>query len=594
MKIFPAIRAVALLLIVAAPLSAAELLVTHGGDSGVGSLRQAILDANANPGEDRIVDVPGILEIRPTAPLPAITDRTSLEIRARIEGSDVPGKPDGLVIAAPTEAHVSVRNFGGSGILLLPHTGSEIYAGASSCERGIEVRGGGQHVVIGYVGFNAAEGLLVASSHGNLLGSYEGCSFDPCVSNVPLGQLYATGNGTGMRVAGDFNDINAVISDSIGTGAILEGTGNRIKGQVNDNSGLGIVARGANDILASIDGNDLELDGEAAIQVSSAVVTSHPDGVHSRFATFVTGKVVGQPHTRYLVDRNVAWPNCSGRVADPGVAVIVETNGSGQVFFSLSWGSWYEPVSTELRLSEIASGATPEVRDTLVITECIALFSAPGGSTDLALEMSGPALIRHGETFVADFAIRNLGSAAEPEATLYIEPHAGLAWYVDGVPATRSSSNGVIVPIDGGGTAHVRGVLRIEEGAELRATILQQDAVASNNFDTIDFGITSGAPSPELRLEMDPPIGVGRGLARRRFRIINEGEAGAGRSDWKFAAETVAAGIFSPYGRCESGIYNTGPVAWCSLDYIASGESVEGVVYVLSPDNPTRRRAVAR
>ncbi len=48
------------LLIAAASLSAATFTVTNTNDSGAGSLRQAILDANANPGLDTIAfDIPG-------------------------------------------------------------------------------------------------------------------------------------------------------------------------------------------------------------------------------------------------------------------------------------------------------------------------------------------------------------------------------------------------------------------------------------------------------------------------------------------------------------------------------------------------------
>jgi hypothetical protein len=56
------------LLLVAAALAllptlttrADDYVVTHTGDSGHGSLRQAILDANGNPGHDLITFSPGV------------------------------------------------------------------------------------------------------------------------------------------------------------------------------------------------------------------------------------------------------------------------------------------------------------------------------------------------------------------------------------------------------------------------------------------------------------------------------------------------------------------------------------------------------
>jgi hypothetical protein len=71
----------------ALPLSAATFEVTNTNDSGPGSLRQAILDANANAGPDTIVfDVPqaacnasGVCEIHPLTNLPEITDQVTID-----------------------------------------------------------------------------------------------------------------------------------------------------------------------------------------------------------------------------------------------------------------------------------------------------------------------------------------------------------------------------------------------------------------------------------------------------------------------------------------------------------------------------------
>ncbi len=47
-------------LLAASSLAAATFTVTNTNDSGAGSLRQAILDANANPGDDTIAfNIPG-------------------------------------------------------------------------------------------------------------------------------------------------------------------------------------------------------------------------------------------------------------------------------------------------------------------------------------------------------------------------------------------------------------------------------------------------------------------------------------------------------------------------------------------------------
>lgn len=74
-------------LVVSLPLSAATFTVTNTNDSGAGSLRQAILDANAAPGADTIVFAigTGIQVITPATLLPMITDPVT------IDGTTQPG-----------------------------------------------------------------------------------------------------------------------------------------------------------------------------------------------------------------------------------------------------------------------------------------------------------------------------------------------------------------------------------------------------------------------------------------------------------------------------------------------------------------------
>src|SRR5512138_241961 len=63
-------------------LRAAEFTVSNTNNAGVGSLRQAMLDANTNPGADRIVfNIPGdgLQSIRLTNALPALTDPVEID-----------------------------------------------------------------------------------------------------------------------------------------------------------------------------------------------------------------------------------------------------------------------------------------------------------------------------------------------------------------------------------------------------------------------------------------------------------------------------------------------------------------------------------
>ena len=87
-------RRVALLFwAITAPLAAATFTVTNTNDSGAGSLRQAILDANANAGLDTIAfNIPGagVHTITPATPLDTITDPVTIDGYTQL-GSSVRG-----------------------------------------------------------------------------------------------------------------------------------------------------------------------------------------------------------------------------------------------------------------------------------------------------------------------------------------------------------------------------------------------------------------------------------------------------------------------------------------------------------------------
>ena len=76
------ITIVAALSVFAAVAQASTFVVTNTNNSGPGSLAQAILDANANPGADSIAfNIPGsgVQTISPTQPLPTITDPVAID-----------------------------------------------------------------------------------------------------------------------------------------------------------------------------------------------------------------------------------------------------------------------------------------------------------------------------------------------------------------------------------------------------------------------------------------------------------------------------------------------------------------------------------
>ena len=72
----------ALLLLLTAPVEGATLTVINTNDSGVGSLRQAIIDANTASGADLInFNIPGsgVRTINLMSPLPSITEALTID-----------------------------------------------------------------------------------------------------------------------------------------------------------------------------------------------------------------------------------------------------------------------------------------------------------------------------------------------------------------------------------------------------------------------------------------------------------------------------------------------------------------------------------
>ena len=102
-------------LVVASSLSAATFTVTNTSDSGAGSLRQAITDANANPGADTIafnITGAGVQTIALSSSLPVASVTGGLTV----DGTTQPGYAGTPLIAlACANTNVSAFNFTAAG-----------------------------------------------------------------------------------------------------------------------------------------------------------------------------------------------------------------------------------------------------------------------------------------------------------------------------------------------------------------------------------------------------------------------------------------------------------------------------------------------
>jgi len=192
------------LFLACAAAGAATFTVTNTNDSGAGSLRQAILDANANTGLDTIafaISGPGVHTIAPATPLPAITDPVI------VDGYSQPG-------AAPNTDPIG---FNGtllielSGVDAGQTNGLDIFGGGSTVRGLVINRFAGQSSAAG----NAIRALTLGGNHieGNFLGT-------------DAGGTGAAGNGDdAISLEAGSND-NVVGGTTPGARNVISGNGN--------------------------------------------------------------------------------------------------------------------------------------------------------------------------------------------------------------------------------------------------------------------------------------------------------------------------------------------------------------------------------
>jgi hypothetical protein len=251
--------------------SAAEFVVTSTSDSGPGSLRQAILDANNAPGTDTITFTlapvsAGTASITVSSALPEITEALLMYGNYTTEGLSVflveivaNGLPGGQAIMTVGGGGSSLRNLGLgsstagiSGIVLQGtggHTLEKITTGvftsnqvSSSMLYGIDVSSD-ENSIIGCRVCEAKNGagIRITGSRNVLKGSFLGLRQRFPFHGMNQKGIYIVG-GSGNVIGGDPSsaDSNQIGSNLTGGIHIQGGTGNRILGNlVTRFSGLG-------------------------------------------------------------------------------------------------------------------------------------------------------------------------------------------------------------------------------------------------------------------------------------------------------------------------------------------------------------------
>ena len=244
---FLRLRAIpALLSLAAAHAAAATFTVLNTNDSGAGSLRQAILDANGNPGPDAIdfaIPGSGVHTISPTSALPVITEPVT------IDGYTQTG--------ASPNTDVNDDN----AVLLIEVDGTN-----AGNVKGFVLDGGGSLIRGLVINRFASTGIEVHSDLNLVQGNFVGT--DPAgTAALPNGSgvlVLFGGSGNGNRIGGTTPQARNLISGNTGAGVGVAFSGNHVEGNFIGVDATGAAALGNGDRGVSVNGSANVVGGATA------------------------------------------------------------------------------------------------------------------------------------------------------------------------------------------------------------------------------------------------------------------------------------------------------------------------------------------
>jgi hypothetical protein len=329
---------------------APRLSVTNTNDSGPGSLRQAILDANTYPCSDTITfDIPGPAPhvIKPLSNLPVVSDPV------RIDGTTQPGYAGRPVIelngalSGDKGLEIQTSNSVVAGLALTLFDTALALSGSQASGNWVY----GNHIGLDPTGTNIAANTIGigfgGGMHHNLIGTDGDGVNDVAERNLISGNTYGfvcydsysnrvAGNYIGTDVSGTLargNSFAGFYIDDSATGNII-GTDssndsfNANERNVISGNGGGILLAGPNRVSGNFIGTDptgaFAVPNAVGLQIGGigALVGSNGDGVHDDeernviSGNSLAGMIMGGPSTRDVVIRgNYFGTDASGALA---------------------------------------------------------------------------------------------------------------------------------------------------------------------------------------------------------------------------------------------------------------------------------------
>ena len=372
------------------PATRQSFVVTNANNHGTGSLRDAIINANATLGTDTItfnIPGPGVKTINLVISLPDITDRVVIDATTQpgyagaplieLNGSAVGNNANGLVIKAggSTVKGLAIGNFpGGNGIWL------------NACDNNL--------IQANYLGV-AADGATIRQNN-------RGIQISNSANNVIGGTTSAarnviSGNSSGIEISGNANVVqgNFIGTNAAGNAAVRNSNGIDIFSPQFTNNLIGGTAAGAGNLISGNSSSAISTGGNATTiqgnligtDVTGTIKLPNGNGVRALGLDMLIGGVTAGA-------RNVISGNQSDGVFIRGVGSKLQGNYIGtDITGTLALGNTGNGVVAGE--NALIGGTTPEARN-------IISANSNFGNVVLGQNNSGSAAIVQGNYIGTD------------------------------------------------------------------------------------------------------------------------------------------------------------------------------------------------
>lgn len=321
-------------------LQAATLIVTTNNDTGPGSLRQAIMSANAASDTDTItfnIPGPGPLTIALQSALPAITNAVTIDGTTQpgfssaplveLNGASAGAGVNGLTLSGPSNTirGLVINRFSGSGIKITS-PGNVIAGNFIGTD------------LLGMAGRpNGGNGVLIQGGSNSRIGGTNEADRNVVSGNTGMGILLTNTTATGNLVQGNYVGLTASGTGALGNGSagiVVRGgaKGNTVGGAV---PGAGNVVS-ANGVAATwgMDGIDLFDNGTSGNLIQGNLIGTDASGI------MAMGNLDAGISLMYGASSNIV----GGTI--PGAGNVIADAGAGGVKPGTHDGIYLEGVTT--------------------------------------------------------------------------------------------------------------------------------------------------------------------------------------------------------------------------------------------------------